>query len=94
MPRRVVYPVPYAVRVTERMAEGIERLARQSDMSGTEWIRERVRLALAADAKKRRRARQAAPPVYDVDAEDADTSAMLDEAGDAAIAAADARRDA
>ena len=55
MPRRVVYPVAYTVRVTERMAEEIETLARETDCSGTEWIRERVRLALAAAAKKRLR---------------------------------------
>ena len=55
MPRRVVYPVAYTVRVTERMAEEIEALARGADMSGTEWIRERVRLALAAAAKRRQR---------------------------------------
>lgn len=59
MPRRVVYPVAYTVRVTERMAEEIEDLARESDMSGTEWIRERCRLALAAATKRRQRAEAA-----------------------------------
>ena len=55
MPRRTVYPRPFSIRLTDSMADRVEELALEAEMSATEWIRDRVRLALAADAKKRQR---------------------------------------
>ena len=55
MPRKTVYPRLIGCRLTDAMADRVETLAAEEGRSPAEWIRERVRLALAADAKRRQR---------------------------------------
>ena len=59
MPRKTVYPRLIGVRLTEHLADRVEALAEEEGRSPAEWIRERVRLAVLADAKKRQRAAEA-----------------------------------
>lgn len=51
--RKTFYPKAYNVRVSQTMAERIQRYAQDDERPPTTWIREILRTALDAEAQRR-----------------------------------------
>ena len=56
LPRTVTYPVQYTCRLPQHLGDRVAELAAADGRTPAEWIRERVRMAVAAEDKKRQRA--------------------------------------